>query len=122
MALGIKTGGRKSGTPNRVTAESRRLVALLIEENKDKLSEWLNTVANGIKKVDPKTGIEKDGYILKPNPAKAFAMLVSVLEYSVPKLSRTAFKVEGKDQISSGNKHNLEELIRGLKRLRQSNK
>lgn len=86
MAEGKKTGGRQAGTPNKATAEARQAIASFVDGNAHRLTEWLDKVADGIKTVDPETGEEK--YIVNPNPAKAFDMFQSVVEYHVPKLGR----------------------------------
>lgn len=70
-------GGRAPGTPNKATAEARQAIALFVDKNAHRLSDWLDRVANG----DP----EHDQ---KPNPAKAFELFQSVIEYHVPKLAR----------------------------------
>jgi hypothetical protein len=80
-----KTGGRTGGTPNKTTQQAREAIALFVDGNAHRLTEWLDTVANG----DPKHDI-------KPNPAKAFELFQSVVEYHVPKLART--EVTGADQ------------------------
>jgi len=80
-----KTGGRTGGTPNKVTQEAREAIALFVNDNAHRLTDWLDTVANG----DP-------SHDIKPNPAKAFELFQSVVEYHVPKLART--EVTGADQ------------------------
>lgn len=70
--------GRPAGTPNKVTQEARQAIAAFVDGNAHRLSEWLNAVAQG----DPENDI-------KPNPAKAFEMFQSVVEYHVPKLARS---------------------------------
>lgn len=79
-----KIAGRKPGTPNKVTAEARAAIALFVDKNAHKLDAWLCAVADG----DPENDI-------KPNPAKAFELFQSVVEYHVPKLART--EITGKD-------------------------
>lgn len=83
MANGVKTGGRVSGTPNKATAEARQAIASFVDGNAHRLTGWLDEVANGIK--DP-TG---EKYTVLPNPAKAFELFQSVVEYHIPKLART---------------------------------
>ena len=78
MANGVKTGGRQAGTPNKATQEARQAIALFVDQNAHRLTEWLDAVADG----DPLNDI-------KPNPAKAFEMFQSVVEYHIPKLART---------------------------------
>jgi hypothetical protein len=84
MAKGQKTGGRAAGTPNKATNEARQAIAAFVDGNAHRLTEWLDAVAYG----DP----EKD---IKPNPAKAFELFQSVVEYHVPKLSRA--EISGED-------------------------
>ena len=80
-----KAGGRTAGTPNKLTQQAREAIAMFVDGNAHRLTEWLDTVAYG----DPKNEI-------KPNPAKAFELFQSVVEYHVPKLART--EVTGADQ------------------------
>ena len=80
-----KAGGRTIGTPNKATAQAREAIAAFVDGNAYRLTEWLNEVANG----DPSRDI-------KPNPAKAFELFQSVVEYHVPKLART--EVTGADE------------------------
>ena len=77
MTVGQKTGGRQVGTPNKATQEARQAIATFVDGNAHRLSEWLDRVAHG----DPEHDI-------KPNPAKAFELFQSVVEYHVPKLGR----------------------------------
>ena len=71
-----KAGGRSAGTPNKVTAQAREAIAMFVDGNAHRLTEWLDQVANGNEDT-------------KPNPAKAFELFQSVVEYHVPKLART---------------------------------
>lgn len=77
MANGFKTGGRVAGTPNKATNEARQAIALFVDANAHRLTEWLDAVADG----DPINDV-------KPNPAKAFELFQSVVEYHIPKLAR----------------------------------
>ena len=77
--------GRPSGPPNKRTVEARQAIAMFVDNNSHRLEHWLTSVAEG----DPKHDI-------KPNPAKAFEMFQSVVEYHVPKLART--ELTGADQ------------------------
>ena len=79
-----KYGGRTAGVPNKVTAQAREAIALFVDDNAPRLAQWLDAVANG----DP-------AHDVKPNPAKAFELFQSVIEYHVPKLART--EVTGAD-------------------------
>jgi len=80
-----KAGGRGLGTPNKATAQAREAIAAFVDGNAYRLTEWLDEVANG----DPSRDI-------KPNPAKAFELFQSVVEYHVPKLART--EITGADE------------------------
>jgi hypothetical protein len=76
--------GRPAGTPNKATTQAREAIALFVDGNAHRLSEWLDQVAHGIPDQD-----------VKPNPAKAFELFQSVVEYHIPKLART--EVSGPD-------------------------
>ena len=67
MAKGIKTGGRKEGTPNKVNKEVRFSYQSLVEENLDNIDSWLQEVA-------------------KKNPAKAIDLVIKLSEFFLPKL------------------------------------
>ena len=90
MAEGYKTGGRAKGTPNKATASAREAIAAFVDGNAHRLTEWLDRVAEGVKveKEDPETGEVTTEYVVPPNPAKAFDMFQSVVEYHIPKLAR----------------------------------
>ena len=76
--------GRAPGTPNKATADARKAIAAFVDGNAHRLTEWLDAVASG----DPVNDV-------KPDPAKAFMLFQSVVEYHVPKLARS--EVTGKD-------------------------
>lgn len=67
--------GRPKGASNRVTNETREAFNLLIENNLDKLQEWLDTIAEN----DPKA---------------AFDIVLKLAEYVIPKLQRQEHRVE----------------------------
>ena len=67
---GKKHGGRAKGTPNRSTTNAREAIARFVDGNADRLTGWLDQVAL----IDPEA---------------AFKLFQSVIEYHVPKLSRT---------------------------------
>lgn len=76
-----KGPGRPPGMPNKATADARQAIAAFVDGNAHRLTEWLNLVAYGVQ--------NKNGeYVVNPNPAKAFDMFQSVVEYHVPKLAR----------------------------------
>lgn len=86
---GNKLGpGRPKGLPNIHTMKAREAIGLFVDNNAEKLQEWLDIIANG------KKG-KGDEYIIEPNPEKAFQLFQSVIEYHVPKLART--ELSGKD-------------------------
>ncbi len=123
MPLGYKTGGRKAGTPNRATSETRQVIAYVVDQNIDKLSEWLTSVAEGIKvkKVNYPMN-EREEYVVPPNPAKAFLLLHSLLEFHVPKLGRLEVAKETECPDSNANLGVFNELLLNLKKERQLNK
>jgi hypothetical protein len=86
MTIGRKTGGgSRLGRPNKSTTQAREAIALFVDGNVHRLAEWLDQVSSG----NPEEGI-------KPNPAKAFELFQSVVEYHVPKLARN--EVTGADE------------------------
>ncbi len=62
--------GRKRGVPNRKTAQSREIAALIIEGNIDKVQGWIDRVA-------------------RKNPAKAADIFLRFFEFVQPRLQRT---------------------------------
>jgi|SRR6516162_3871292 hypothetical protein len=68
MAKGHKTGGRRAGTPNRVTADFKAAVSKLADKIAPDLEAWLLEI--------------KD-------PAKRIDSAVRLFEYAYPKFSRT---------------------------------
>lgn len=70
MAAGHKTGGRQKGTPNKTTQAVRDAIAVFAEGNVGRLQEWLDRIA-------------------EDDPSKAADLFVKLLEYHVPKLSRS---------------------------------
>jgi aldehyde:ferredoxin oxidoreductase len=119
MTVGKKTGGRQAGTPNKATNEARQAIASFVDGNAHRLTEWLDQVAMGVKTVDEKTGEEK--YAVPPNPAKAFDMFQSVVEYHIPKLAR--MEHSGSDTNPVVIEHNVDvfgELLKNIKMKRQA--
>jgi hypothetical protein len=66
----------KAKGPNKATAQAREAIASFVDGNADRLSGWLDQIA------------EQDG------PKDAFNCFMSVVEYHIPKLARTESKSE----------------------------
>ena len=121
MAIGVKTGGRAPGTPNKATTDARQAIASFVDGNAHRLTEWLDKVAEGVKG----TEVTKDGqavevFVVAPNPAKAFDLFQSVVEYHIPKLAR--MEMTGDDTKPIVIEHNVNvfgELLKNMKMTRQ---
>ena len=114
-----KGPGRPAGSPNKATANAREAIALFVDGNAHRLTEWLDSVANGVKAEDPETGEEK--YVVPPNPAKAFDMFQSVVEYHIPKLARTELAGDRENPLEVDVHMNVfGELLRAIRMDRQS--
>lgn len=73
--------GSRKGIPNVATSNARAAIAMFVDRNASRLEGWLDQVA-------------------EENPAKAFEMFQSVVEYHIPKLARTELSgADGKDLI-----------------------
>jgi hypothetical protein len=121
MALGQKTGGRASGTPNKATNDARQAIASFVDGNAHRLTEWLDQVANGVKVVEMEGDEPVEKYVVPPNPAKAFDMFQSVVEYHIPKLAR--MEHSGSDNQPLVIEHNVNvfgELLKSIKLSRQA--
>jgi hypothetical protein len=121
MATANKGAGRPAGSPNKVTADARQAIASFVDGNAYRLTEWLDQVANGVKvlEIDGDQQVEK--YIVPPNPAKAFDMFQSVVEYHVPKLAR--MEISGDDDkplVIENNVTVFGELLKSIKLQRQA--
>ena len=122
MAIGQKTGGRAPGTPNKATTDARQAIASFVDGNAHRLTEWLDKVADGVKviEVDADSGEPIERYVVPPNPAKAFDLFQSVVEYHIPKLAR--MEVAGDDNKPIVIEHNVNvfgELLKNMKMTRQ---
>jgi hypothetical protein len=114
MAQGAKTGGRVAGTPNKATNEARHAIASFVDGNAHRLTGWLDKVAEGVQDAD-------GAYVVAPNPAKAFDMFQSVVEYHIPKLARQEHV--GNDERPLVIEHNVNvfgELLKSIKLSRQA--
>lgn len=69
MALGKKTGGgSRLGKPNKSTTDVRAAIALIAQNNIEKVQKWLLEIEDPAKRVD---------------------LFLSMCEYHIPKLART---------------------------------
>lgn len=62
--------GRKRGVPNKATGDVRTVIAKIAEKNASKIDAWLARIG-------------------RKNPAKAMDLYLRMLEYHIPKLTRT---------------------------------
>jgi hypothetical protein len=105
MPNGAKYGGRTAGTPNKATGAAREAIAAFVDGNAHRLQEWLTAVAEGV--VEPAGEDGKPGKVLvAPNPARAFELFQSVVEYHIPKLART--ELTGKEGGDIVTRHVIE--------------
>ena len=117
--MGERYGGRAKGTPNKATQDARQAIASFVDGNAHRLTEWLDQVAQGVPKLDEE-GNPTGEYAVLPNPAKAFDMFQSVVEYHIPKLART--EVSGKmdlDMQADVHVNVFGELLKSLKMQKQ---
>lgn len=68
--------GRPKGTPNKATTQAREAIAQFVEGNVDRLTGWLDRIADD-------------------DPKDAFNAFMSVVEYHIPKLQRTDTNLSG---------------------------
>ena len=123
MAIGQKTGGRVAGTPNKATNEARQAIALFVDQNAHRLTGWLDQVAEGVKVevLDEQGNPVGHEYVVPPNPAKAFDMFQSVVEYHIPKLARQEhIGSDDKPLVIEHNVNVFGELLKSIKMSRQA--
>lgn len=117
-----KGPGRPAGSPNKATSDARQAIAQFVDGNAHRLTEWLDQVAGGVKveKEDPETGEVTTEYVVPPNPAKAFDMFQSVVEYHIPKLARTELAGDPNSPVEVDVHVNVfGELLKNIKMKRQ---
>src|SRR3982751_1058391 len=86
--------GRVKGVPNKATADVRMAIAKVAQNKSADLERWLDQTASGVKRLD-KDGKETDAYLVNPDPGRAATVLLTALEFHIPKLART--EITGKD-------------------------
>ena len=121
MATANKGAGRPAGSPNKATADARQAIASFVDGNAHRLTEWLDQVANGVKVIEMEGDAQVEKYVVPPNPAKAFDMFQSVVEYHVPKLAR--MEVTGNDEkplVIENNVNVFGELLKSIRMSRQA--
>lgn len=88
MAKGVKTGGRRPGSPNKATKEFRDTVTRLLSDNAENVAIWLAQVAEGVPEIlDASGNVAVKG--VPAAPEKALDLLAKLAEYAAPKLNRT---------------------------------
>ena len=120
MGTAKKGAGRPLGSPNKATSDARQAIATFVDGNAHRLTGWLDQVANGVQKLDEE-GEPTGEYITPPNPAKAFDLFQSVVEYHIPKLARTEHT--GSDTKPVVIEHNINvfgQLLENIKLARQA--
>jgi hypothetical protein len=68
MPKGVRPGGRKKGTPNKVTRDVREAIAKFAESTVEDFTDWVRSI---------------------PDPAKRCDIFLRTIEYHVPKLGRS---------------------------------
>ena len=118
MATANKGAGRPLGSPNKATTEARHAISLFVDQNAHRLTGWLDQVAEGVKVevLDDKGKPNGFEYVVPPNPAKAFDMFQSVVEYHIPKLARQEHV--GDDNKPMVIEHNVDVFGELLKNIR----
>ena len=82
MAKGVKTGGgSRKGVPNKATTNAREAIARFVDGNAERLQGWLDEIHR------------EDG------AAAAFKCFSDLVEYHVPKLSRTELSGDAKNPV-----------------------
>lgn len=94
--------GRKKGTPNKATADVRTIIAKVAEANAPKINGWLARVG-------------------KRDPGRAMDLYLRMLEYHIPKLTRTEIvkppgnggRVIDSSQLTAEQREQLRQMILG---------
>ena len=89
---GLNRAGRPPGRQNKATVDAKAAIALYVENNIQRLQEWLDMIAHGYDVIEiQEDGTEKNKRI-HPNPQNAYDLFMKVVEYHVPKLTRSEVK------------------------------
>jgi len=70
-----KTGGKVKGQANRSTTQAREAIAAFVDNNTERLTDWLDRIA-------------------LDSPKDAFDCVTKVMEYHLPKLARTESTID----------------------------
>lgn len=84
--------GRPKGMPNKATKQAREAIAMFVEGNADRLTGWLDKVA-------------------EKKPEEAFKLFMSVVEYHIPKLARQEIVGDPEKPITHKHDHTLKSRI-----------
>jgi hypothetical protein len=93
---GERWGGRKKGTPNKVTGDARAAIAAFMDESAPEARKLWQQLAYG----DKEAGIKAD-------PARALELLPKLGEFVIPKLARTEVYVPPGEQSPGGSNTTL---------------
>lgn len=92
--------GRKKGSTNKATRDVRAIIAVVAEKNVSKIDSWLARIG-------------------RKDPAKAMDLFLRMLEYHIPKLTRTEIVKDDKNvgrvidssQLTQEQRQQLREMI-----------
>ena len=84
---GERRGGRKIGTPNKVTEEARDAFRMVYEGRLKDLNRWLVETADGFECIHFLANGAECKYI-KRDPGRAAELLIRMAEHFIPKLGR----------------------------------
>lgn len=90
--------GRPKGVPNRGVVNAREAIAMFVDDNSVRLTGWLDRIA-------------------EDNPKAAFDAFMSVVEYHIPKLSRTENTNTNIDGVAAMSTERLLQLERIVSRM-----
>lgn len=91
--------GRRKGVANKATSDVRAVIAVVASRNADKINGWLDRIG-------------------RKNPAKALDLYLRMLEYHIPKLTRTEVvddkplgRVIDSSQLTAEQREQLRQMI-----------